>query len=104
MSTSEPAIPPSSSDPSTISTGALGPTAAARSLDSTARADKAPISEGDQTEGVGHCLAGSHRQPVAEQQTQSGPDDHGADVDHRSEPGNIGATIAHDTKLWPCFE
>ena len=45
MSSNDPAMPPSSRAPSTISTGALRPTAAASSVEVTLAADSAPISK-----------------------------------------------------------
>ena len=87
MSTSDPAIPPISSDPSTINTGAAVPTAAARTGLVTSAAASRADQQGDQTEPVGDGLPGPGGQSVPEQQSERGSGDHGEHVHDGAEAG-----------------
>ena len=73
----EPITPPMTSEPSTMSTGALDPTASTRAGSATAVAVVAGDEQRDQPEGVGDHVAGALREPVADQDADGRPDENG---------------------------
>ena len=80
---SDPTMPPTSSDPSTTSIGALEPmwSTSAAVGDRERREDR--DQQGDQAEAVGHDVAGALREPVPEEHAEARAEKDRGDVDER---------------------
>ena len=78
-------MPPISSEPSTISTGAESPTSSLSTRVGDGERRQRRDQQRDQAERVGDHVAGALRQPVAEQDADPGSDQHGGHIDDGAE-------------------